>query len=138
MVLSACETGAGKARGGEGVFSLQRAFHIGGASSVVASLWQVNDESARRLVMSFYRNLWDERKPMASWKHPGRARLEMIRNARYDADSRQVVDLRGGGARVDDPEARRKLEEQLARLKQSGKPLPPFYWAAFVLSGDWR
>jgi CHAT domain-containing protein/tetratricopeptide (TPR) repeat protein len=137
VVLSACETGAGKVRGDEGVFSLQRAFHVAGSRAVMATHWQVHDESSRRLMLSFYRNLWDERRPMGKLEALRAAQLEMIGNARYDADSREVVDLRGG-EKVADPEARRRLEEQLARLKKSGEPLPPFYWAAFVLSGDWR
>jgi CHAT domain-containing protein len=137
VVLSACETSAGKVRSGEGVFSLQRAFHVAGSRAIVATLWQVHDESTRRLMLAFYRNLWDRRQPMGKLEALRAAQLDMIRHCRLDAATGKVVDVRGG-VTVDDPDARRKLEEQLARLKDSGQPVPPFYWAAFVLSGDWR
>ena len=57
VVLSACETGLGKEVKGEGLMSLMRAFMYAGASSVVISLWNVNDESASDLMIRFYRHL---------------------------------------------------------------------------------
>ena len=57
VVLSACETGLGKLRGGDEVTGLTRTLLTAGADTVVSSLWQVSDESTALLMQGFYRNL---------------------------------------------------------------------------------
>jgi CHAT domain-containing protein/Flp pilus assembly protein TadD len=57
VVLSACQTGLGKDVRGEGLLGLTRGFMYAGASSVVASLWKVDDESTAELMKQFYANL---------------------------------------------------------------------------------
>ena len=57
VVLSACETGLGEIKQGEGVMSLARGFFNNGANSVVSSLWNVNDKSGTDIMTNFYKNL---------------------------------------------------------------------------------
>jgi CHAT domain-containing protein/tetratricopeptide (TPR) repeat protein len=53
-VLSACDTGLGEIKAGEGVFGLRRAFQIAGARTVIMSLWSVEDQSAREWMRALY------------------------------------------------------------------------------------
>jgi CHAT domain-containing protein/tetratricopeptide (TPR) repeat protein len=110
-VLSACETGLGQVAGGEGLLGLQRAFHAAGARTVIASLWKVDDAATRDIMERFYDNLWNKQME----------KLAALREA-------QLWMLRTRGAR--------------GLTLAGGKPLdgrlPPYFWGAFVLSGDWR
>ncbi len=111
VVLSACETGLGQVAGGEGLLGLQRAFQVAGAKTTVASLWKVPDRATATLMQRFYENLCDKKM----------GKLEALREA-------QIWMLRDNGNRglaiPDHP--------------PDAQALPPYYWAAFVLSGDWR
>jgi CHAT domain-containing protein/tetratricopeptide (TPR) repeat protein len=112
VTLSACDTARGAMNQGEGVFGLQRGFAGAGARSVVAGLWQVDDDATRVLMVEFYRNLWD--KKLGKLAAMRNAQLSMIR--RYDGERKRLADS--------DLDPSRRTS--------------PHYWAAFVLSGEWK
>ena len=58
VVLSACETGLGKSKAGQGIDGLVFSFHSAGVEQVVSSLWQVRDSETKELMTRFYENLW--------------------------------------------------------------------------------
>ncbi|HEX5888935.1 MAG TPA: CHAT domain-containing tetratricopeptide repeat protein [Pyrinomonadaceae bacterium] len=98
VMLSACETGLGKERRGEGVMGLTRAFMYAGAPTVGVSLWSVADKSTADLMTDFYQRLLSASAGTTSGSLRG-AQLAMISGKKYSA---------------------------------------PFYWAPFVLVGDWN
>jgi len=57
VTLSACETALGKVATGDDVVGFTRGFLYAGARSLISSLWQVDDEATRDLMVNFYTNL---------------------------------------------------------------------------------
>lgn len=77
-VLSACNTGMGKLREGEGIMSLARGFLYAGCPSIIMSLWEVEDNSGTEIISSFYKNL---KKGKAKDEALRMAKLEYLENA---------------------------------------------------------
>jgi len=71
VTLSACDTGIGQVRNGEGVYGLRRAFALAGAETLVMSLWPVSDTIARETMTAYYTGL-----------HAGLGRGEALRQAK--------------------------------------------------------
>jgi len=94
VVLSSCESGLGRFIRGEGIEGMNRAFFFAGASSVLMSLWQVNDEASSFLMERFYYYLKSKNSVVSALQ---KAKMDLMRSKEYSH---------------------------------------PYYWAAFITSGD--
>lgn len=100
---------------GAGVYGLRRALVLAGSETQVMSLWKVSDTATRDLMSDYYTRL-----------QRGEARAEAMRNA-------QLGMLRG------ETQGRTNETRQLTRTTAAGaNRAHPYYWAAFISSGDWR
>ncbi len=82
IALSGCETGLGKIMSGEGMLGLTRAFLYAGASNLLVSLWQVNDESTSGLMVECFRGMTQKQSNSDALRA---AKLRMITNEKTSA-----------------------------------------------------
>ena len=84
-VLSACDTGVGEIKAGEGVFGLRRAFQVAGARTVIMSLWSVDDQATRAWMRALYEGRFQKRLSTADAVH--QASLSVLRDRRARGQS---------------------------------------------------
>jgi len=121
VVHSACETGIGEVKNGEGVYGLRRALVLAGSESQVMSLWQVSDAATRDLMVAYYKRL-----------QSGEGRTEALRQV-------QLEIIRGAAStQSGDGGAQRSIAGTLKVNPQTEDRRHPFYWASFIQSGEWK
>lgn len=86
VVMSACETGAGRATS-EGVMGLQRGFKLAGANTLVMSLWKVNDQATATMMEAFYRHLAEGKDKRSAFYS---AREELRKGTYKNAEGKDV------------------------------------------------
>ena len=77
VILSACDSGSGEVKIGEGVMSLRRAFRIAGAETVLASQWKVSDKATSELMIEFVRRWSSGEERVQAWRE---AQLSLLRS----------------------------------------------------------
>jgi CHAT domain-containing protein/Tfp pilus assembly protein PilF len=125
VVLSACETGLGDVKNGEGVYGLRRALVLAGSETQVMSLWKVSDAGTRDLMVAYYTRL-----------QKGEGRAEALRQV-------QLAMLQGKllpslGATSGRQKGRRRETGEVANVGLTKDYRHPYYWASFIPSGNWR
>ncbi len=113
VTLSACGTGLTGFLGGDELAGLSQALLYAGASSLLVSLWSVDALTTASLMVDFYRRLWDE---------SGNKKTDTAAALRE-----ATLALRKG-----------ELKGELLPPAEGLDPSDPYYWAPFILVGDWR
>lgn len=113
-VLSACDTGSGKYYTGEGVMGLSRGFLVAGSRSVLASLWPIDSMSTVDFMTRFYQHL-----------QSGKSKPEALRLVQLE-----LMDVKA---------SRMSIERGIrlsGKAQEQTNISHPYYWAAFVLTGE--
>jgi|GEM_PF-943033 len=114
LVLSACQTGVGG--NGEEIDGFGELAQQSGATSVIASLWPVADESTKDLMVAFYRILKQGKVT---------SKIEALRQAQLEL------------AGLDDLLQKGKNKTPHS-VRQKTKYSHPYYWGPFIMIGNWR
>jgi len=84
VVLSACDSGLGDLRAGQGVMGLRRAFSSTGARSMIMSLWSIPDEQTTLLMGEFYAKYLHKRRPESPGAALRHAQLQILEQNRRE------------------------------------------------------
>jgi CHAT domain-containing protein/tetratricopeptide (TPR) repeat protein len=123
LTLSACETGmSGNASNGREVDGLGTTAQLKGAKAVISSLWEVDDASTGELMGDFYKRWADGAGKVT--------KVEALREAQLDLLLGRVTPRAGASGRG---MGRARPEHDVAAGYAH-----PYYWAPFVLMGNWR
>lgn len=118
VVLSACDTGLGEVHPGAGVFGLRRALVLAGSETQVMSLWKVSDAGTSDLMTAYYTRLQKSEGRSEAMRQVQLAMLHGQPKTAARSWQRGTIDSR----------------EKVAMRDYRH----PYYWAAFIQSGDWR
>lgn len=124
VVLSACETGLGEVKNGAGVYGLRRALVLAGSETQVMTLWKVSDAGTRDFMVAYYARL-----------QKGEGRTEALRQVQLAMVKNGLLPLRG--AVTNGPKGKRETSDREGENRTKDYS-HPYYWAAFIQSGDWR
>jgi len=138
LVLSACETGRGSSEpNGFEIEGMGSIMQRQGAGSVIASLWPVADASTRELMGSFYQLLGDRPKlSKAEALHLAQLKLMGSNQAQTVATRGEVVRDFVVDGQVASPPGAAQVEGSNRDLTLNGYA-HPYYWAPFILMGNW-
>jgi len=140
VTLSSCESGLGRAGGGEGFLGFAQALLLAGSRSVCLSLWKVDDTATALLMDRFYQNLLGRRPGLTDPLPKAEALAEAktwLKNLSIDEAARESAELTQGVARGAGRKVLRLLPAVPAAEDSESMPYAhPAYWAAFILIGD--
>jgi CHAT domain-containing protein/TPR repeat protein len=124
LALSACETARGGGAEGEEIESFGALAQMNGASAVMATLWQIADDSTAKLMADFYSGMIKDGLDKATALQ--RAQVAMIKGSKPF----EMLAKRERAATVIDDTDRVTPADDLAAHH-------PYYWAPFILMGNW-
>ncbi len=123
VVLSACESGAGKDQRGEGLLGMTRGFLYAGVSQLVVSLWKVDDRSTAELMKRFYHQLLEAGHPPA--EALARAQRSMLDDPAWSAPWNWAGFVFLGDSTKDGGGLEAQDSGPVLVVKKPGSDLPP-------------
>ena len=130
LVLSACQTGLGEVRNGEGIQGLRRAFELAGVNCLLCTLWSVWDIPSAILIEQFFSNLLILEM----------SKLDALSNAKKYVKNMSRADLYNYLKEKGYLEEAEKMKSSFIGSKNHWEKYPiyesPYYWAGYVFQGN--